>query len=224
VKKLLSHAFIALLILGPISVYAQNTRYVTDELEITMRSGKGVKFGIRKMLQSGSKLDVIETDPSGYSKVRAIDGVEGWVLTRYLSNMPSPRNRIATAEQRVANLELELAKAQEEIIALSSQNESSGTHNLTLKETSQRLRKELDDLQRTASSAVAIDNENRQLKEKIQGIDHKMQSLVLENNALKDSEAKNWFLVGAAVLFGGFILGLIVPNLRFRKKNDWGNI
>ena len=117
-----------------------------------------------------------------------------------------------------------LAKAQEEIIALSSQTETSSSQNMALKETSQRLRKELDDLQRTASNAVAIDNENRQLKEKIQGTDHKMQSLVLENNALKDSEAKSWFLVGAVVLFGGFILGLIVPNLRFRKKNDWGNI
>lgn len=223
-KKLLSHALIALIILSPISAYAQTTRYVTDELEITMRTGKGVKFGIRKMLQSGMKLDVIETDPSGYSKVRTSKGVQGWVLTRYLSNMPSARNRIATAEQKVANLELELAKAQEEIIALSSQTETSSSQNMALKETSQRLRKELDDLQRTASNAVAIDNENRQLKEKIQGTDHKMQSLVLENNALKDSEAKSWFLVGAVVLFGGFILGLIVPNLRFRKKNDWGNI
>ena len=95
---------------------------------------------------------------------------------------------------------------------------------MTLKETSQRLKKELDDLKRTASNAVALDNENRQLKQKIQQTDHKMQSLVLENAALKDSEAKDWFLIGAAVLFGGIILGLIIPRLRFQKKNSWGNI
>ena len=95
---------------------------------------------------------------------------------------------------------------------------------MTLKETSQRLKKELDDLKRTASNAVALDNENRQLKEKIQQTDHKMQSLILENNALKDSEAKNWFLIGAAVLFGGIILGLVIPKLRFTRKNSWGSI
>ncbi len=189
-----------------------------------MRTGQGVKFGIKKMLTSGERLSVIETDPSGYSKVLTAKGVEGWVLTRYLTNTPSARNRVASSEQKVANLELELAKAKEEIQSLSSQNSTAGSQNMTLKETSQRLKKELDDLKRTASNAVALDNENRQLKEKIQQIDHKMQSLVLENAALKDNEAKNWFLIGAAVLFGGIILGLILPRLRFQKKNSWGNL
>jgi SH3 domain protein len=95
---------------------------------------------------------------------------------------------------------------------------------MTLKETSQRLKKELDDLKRTASNAVALDNENRQLKEKIQQTDHKMQSLIMENNTLKDSEAKNWFLIGAAVLFGGVIFGLLIPKLRFTRKNSWGSL
>lgn len=223
-KKILSASLLLLAITLPLSSYAETTRYVSDELEITMRTGKGVKYGIRKMLSSGTKLSVIETDPSGYSKVRTSKGVEGWVLTRYLTNNASARNRLAASEQKVANLELELAQAQEEIVALSTQNTTSGSENLNLKETAQRLGKELDDLRRTASNAVALDNENRQLKEKIQQIDHENQSLVMENNALKDNDAKGWFLVGAAVLFGGFILGLIIPRIRFRKKSDWGNI
>lgn len=208
----------------PLSAFAETTRYVSDELEITMRTGKGVEYGIRKMLTSGTKLSVIETDPSGYSKVKTENGTEGWVLTRYLSNKASARNRLASSEQKVANLELQLAKAQEEIATLSSQNSTAGSENSTLKETAQRLSKELDDLHRTASNAVALDNENRQLKERIQQIDHENQSLTMENDALKNNDAKSWFLVGAAVLFGGFLLGLIIPKIRFKKKSDWGNI
>lgn len=223
-KKLIVLITLSLSLILPITSFSETTRYVSDELEITMRNGKGVKFGIRKMLSSGTRLSVIETDSSGYSKVRTPGGSEGWVLTRYLTNMPSARNRVASSEQKAANLELELAKAKEEIQSLSSQNDTAGSQNMTLKETSQRLKKELDDLKRTASNAVALDNENRQLKEKLQQIDHKMQSLVLENNALKDSEAKNWFLVGAAVLFGGILLGLILPKLRLTKKNSWGSL
>jgi len=223
VKKIIVSALLSLSLLAPLTSAAETSRYVSDELEITMRTGQGVKFGIRKMLSSGTKLDVIETDPAGYSKVRTNKGVTGWVLTRYLSNSPSARNQLASSKQKVANLELDLAKYKEEIQALSSQNTSSGTENLSLKETSQRLKKELDDLRKTASNAVALNNENRQLKEKLQQIDNQIQSLTIENSTLKDSDAKSWFLIGAAVLFGGLLLGLILPRLRMQKKDSWGS-
>lgn len=222
-KKFIAALIIAAPFFAPITSIAETTRYVSDELEITMRNGQGVKFAIRKMLLSGTKLDVLETDPAGYSKVRTSKGVTGWVLTRYLSNNPSARNQLATSQQKVANLELELAKYKEEIQALASQNSTSGSENLTLKETSQRLSKELDELRRTASNAVALKNDNRQLKEKIQHIDNQIQSLTIENSTLKDSDAKSWFLVGAAVLFGGLLLGLILPRIRVQKKDSWGS-
>ncbi len=222
-KKFIVSTLFVVSLATPLIAVSGTSRYVSDELEITMRTGQGVKFGIMKMLPSGTKLDLLETDPAGYSKVRTDSGAEGWVLTRYLSNSPSARNQLIASQQKVANLELELAKYKEEIQALSSQNTDAGSENMTLKETAQRLSKELDDLRRTASSAVALDNENRLLKEKLQQIDHEMQSIVVENSALKDNAAKSWFLIGAAVLFGGMLLGLILPRLRFQKKSGWGN-
>lgn len=223
-KKLIGHILISAALLTPIFAQAQTTRYVSDKLEITMRNGQGVKFNIRKMLESGTRLEVLETDPAGYSKVRTTDGVEGWVLTRYLTNTPSARDQLEASQKRVANLELEIAKYKEEISSLSNQNSDVDTQNMSLKEKSQRLSKELDDLRRTASNAVALDNENRQLKEKLQEIDHENQSLVIENNALKDNSTRSWFLVGAAVLFAGILLGIILPRLRVRKKDSWGSL
>ncbi len=224
VKKLFTSILLVLPLLSPLSAAAETTRYVSDQLEITMRSGQGVKFGIRKMLSSGTKLDVIETDPAGYSKVRTSNGVVGWVLTRYLDNLPSSRDRLAASEQKIANLELEIAQYKSEIEALSAQNSDTDSQNLTLTETSQRLKKELDSLRRTASNAVALDNENRKLKEQLQEIDHQTQLLIIENSSLKDNNAKTWFLVGAAVLIAGLLLGLIIPRLRFQKKSSWGSL
>lgn len=225
VNKFILHLLLLVLPLLTAGVsVAQTTRYVSDELEITMRSGKGLEFGIRKMLTSGTRLDVLENDAdSGYSKVRTADGTEGWVLTRYLSNTGSARDRLAASEQKLANLELEIAAYKDEIDQLSSQNSTTDDQNLTLKETSQRLRKELDDLRRTASSAVAIENENRQLKQKLQEMDSQIQTIQIENNSLRDNSAKSWFLVGAGVLFGGLLLGLLIPKLRLRRKDSWGS-
>jgi SH3 domain protein len=224
VKKFISCTLLAALFCLPVLSQAQTTRYVSDELEITMRSGQGIKFGIKKMLPSGARLQVLETDPTGYSKVKTADGAEGWVLTRYLSNSPSAREQLETSQQRIASLELEISKFKEEIASISNQNTDVDSQNLSLREKSQRLSKELDDLRRTASNAVALENENRQLKEKLQQIDHRNQTLVIENNALKDNSTRSWFLVGAAVLFSGLLLGLILPRLRLRKKDSWGSL
>jgi len=202
---------------------ADTIRYVSDELEITMRKGKGVEFDIHRMLVSGTKLKVLEADPTGYSKVRTEKGSTGWVLTRDLSNQPSARIQLVKSEQKVVNLELELAKYKKEIDTLTSRNAHSDDETNTLKETSQRLRKELDELQRTAANALGLNNENRQLKEQIMQMDSQIQTLSLENSAFKDSDTKSWFLIGAAVLFGGLLLGLILPRLRFQRKNDWNN-
>lgn len=214
---------VVLPLLSPLLSAAGPTRYVSDELEITMRNGQGVKFGIRKMLTSGTKLEVIETDPTGYSKVRTDKGVTGWVLSRYLSNSASARDRVAAGEQKVVNLQLEVAKYKEELGSLVTRNTDAGSENMSLKETAQRLSTELDDLRRTASNAMGLENENRQLKENLQQVDHDMQLLIIENSALKDNDAKSWFLIGAAVLFGGLLLGLIIPRLRFQKKDSWNN-
>ena len=223
-NKLINHILLALLILSPLISSAATTRYVSDQLEIIMRDGQGVKFAIKKVLTSGDRLDLIETDSSGYSKVRTIEGVEGWVLTRYLMNTPSARNLVTDSEQKVVNLELELAETKEELQNLSTKVTTSDSESMTMKETSQRFKKELDSLKVTASSSIALSNENIQLKEKIQQTDIRMQGLVLENTAMKNSESQSWFLTGVAVLLGGIILGLILPRLRLQRKNSWGNI
>lgn len=221
-NRIFVNLVLILLLSVPLASIAETTRYVSDELEITMRNGKGIEFAIRKMLLSGTKLDVIEIDPAGYSKVRTSKGVEGWVLTRFLSTSPSSRDSLTSSEQNLINIELELSKYKEEIQALASQNTDAGSENITLKETSQRLSKELDDLRKTAANAVAINDDNRQLQEKLQQIDHDMQLLVIENSYLKDSDAKSWFSVGAAVLFSGLILGIFLPRFRLQKKDSWG--
>ena len=208
-NKLINHILLTFLLLTPLTSPAETIRYVSDQLEITMRNGQGVKYAIKRVLTSGDRLDLIESGSSGYSKIRTLEGVEGWVLTRYLMNAPSTRNLVEDSEQKVANLELELAETKKELQNISTKITTSDSENITLVET---------------SSSIALDNENTQLKQKIQQNDHHMQALVLENTAMKNSEGQNWFLMGAAVLFGGIVLGLFLPRLRFHRKNSWGNI
>ncbi len=213
---------IALLLLLPLSPSYAATRYVSDQLEIPMRSGQGIKFGIRKMLTSGDPLTVLQANKN-YTQVKTEEGATGWVLTRYLSDEGSARNLLAESQKKVIELERSISESQQEISGLTLQNNDAGSANETLQQTAERLKQELGELRLTSSNAVALSNENSQLKVKIQEIDRELQAVTIENNALNANERKRWFLVGAAVLFGGIILGLILPRLRFQRKSGYSS-
>jgi SH3 domain protein len=75
------------------------TKFVSDEFEIMLRTGQSTQHEIRRQIKSGTPLVVLK-ESDGYTKVRMPNGVEGWVLSRYLMNQPSGRDRLATLEKR----------------------------------------------------------------------------------------------------------------------------
>ena len=52
-------------------------------------------------------------------------------------------------------------------------------------------------------------------------LERQLQTVQQENQSLKDRTARDWFMVGAAVVLLGIIIGLIIPKIRFRKKSSW---
>ena len=198
------------------------TRYVSDTLEITMRSGKGTNFGITRMLRSGTPLEVLEVDKkSGYTKVRTKTGKEGWVLSRFLMNGRAARERLATAEKDLAELELENRKFTTAMATMTEEKSALEKNLQELEGQSRGVNQELSEIKRTASSALAIDSENKELKGRMISLERQLQTVQQENEALKDRTARDWFMVGAAVVLLGIIVGLIIPKIRFRKKSSW---
>jgi len=201
------------------------TRYVSDRLEIQMRTGKGTQFKILRMLPSGTALEVLEVDQqNGYSRVRSAGGVEGWVLNRYLMKGKAARDRLAEAEKELARLELENRKLSGSVGELKNAKGSIDQERGELSKENRKLSQELDTIRRTASSALAIDAENKDLKSKIVAYERQAQTLKQENEGLKDRTARDWFMVGAGVIILGMIIGLIIPRIRWRKKSSWDTL
>ena len=198
------------------------TRYVSDTLEITLRSGKGTSFGITRMLRSGTPVEVLNVDKkSGYTQVRTNSGKEGWVLSRFLMKGQAARERLATAEKNLAELELENRKLTTAMATLKQEKGALESNLSALEGESRGVSQELAEIRRTASSALAIDSENKDMKGRIVSLERQLQTVQQENEALKDRTARDWFMVGAAVVLLGIIVGLIIPKIRFRKKSSW---
>ena len=95
----------ALFVVGLSTTAYGETRYVTDQFEITMRTGPSTDNAIVRMLDTGATLELISSDrESGYSEVRTSGGTQGFVLTRYLVRNPVARAQLATLQERVAAL------------------------------------------------------------------------------------------------------------------------
>jgi SH3 domain protein len=219
VKNAIIPIFLSLLVCG---TALAETRYVSDNLEITMRSGKGTSYGITRMLRSGTPVEVIEEDKEeGYTHVRVKGGKEGWVLSRYLMKGQAARDRLAAAEKSLAELELENRKMETSMAALTDEKAALVKELEGLEGQTRNVSQELAEIKRTASSALAIDSENKDLKGRVVSLERQLQTLQQENEGLRDRTARDWFMVGAGVVLLGIIVGLIIPRIRWRKKSSW---
>ena len=204
--------WLSALLLSTAMTAAAETAYVTDEFKITLRTGQGARDKILKMVPSGEKLEVMERAEE-HSLVRTEDGKEGWVLNRYLVASPIARDRLRRAEIRIATMKEEMKELTNQL------NELKGTrHNLN------KASKELEDIRRASANAIAIDEENKTLKSRLLEIQREMQQAQQEAASLRESDAKDWFLIGALVIGAGVILGLILPNIRLKKRSSWGSL
>jgi len=204
---------------------AQTMRYVTDQLEITMRSGKSTQHQVIRVLPSGTPLELLEVDTeSGYSRVRSPQGIEGWVISRYLDNLPSGRERLVEAEKKLANLNIENNRLQENIKQLTTDKNALEKEKQTLTKENHRLDQELTRIRQTAASALAIDSENKSLKERFNTVERNYQTVQQENEVLKDRSDRDWFVVGAGVILLGIGIGLVIPKIRWRRKSSWDSL
>jgi len=204
---------------------ADNTRYITDQLEITLRSGESTKHQILKMLDSGTAVEVLETNTeSGYSRIRAPGGSEGWVITRYLENIPSARVRLADAEKKLAGLKESNIQFTDNVSSLSKEKGDLNAQISKLTNENQKLSQDLTSIKKTSASALALDNENKALKIKLRKLEADYQLTQEENTVLRDRTAKDWFMVGAGVILLGIGIGLVIPKIRWRKKSNWSSL
>ncbi len=195
---------------------AQTQQYVSDQLEITLRSGPGTNFAIRRMLKSGTPVQVLEDNGEGYARATTADGTTGWVLTRFLTAEPVARDLLTKNEQEMQRMRQESALAQERLIGL---DQLEGNLSRVQAE-NENLLTELQNLKLVAADSLKIIEENKALKQELEESSVKHQALIEENTRLGDESTQNWFLIGAGVLILGMLIGLTIPNIRWKKRRS----
>ena len=186
------------------------TAYVTDSVEIPLRSADSERSKIVKMLANGTELTIFqETNENGYSYVQASNGAEGFILSRYLTGEPSARTQLEAVSKKLE--------------ALQEENKQLKSNHATSQEIGKerdKLSNELAELQQTAANAIQLKQQRDELQERVVTIERELQQYKRENQALTDSSNQDWFLYGGGLSLFGVLLGFILPKLSWRRRSS----
>lgn len=211
-KKL--HCALTILMLSvPLTAFAEKA-YITEKLEIPVRSGDSRDYRIIRYLQAGAQVDIIETFDSGYAKIQDERGREGFVLGRYLVDRAPSFVIAGRLEAEVAKHKETIKRLRQDIDALKTQNESSGTALKNVKDQLARKESELNEFIATAGDSITLRNRLVALETERQVLLSDNETLRAEKLAAGDDSSKSWFALGALTLTAGWFVGLLMPRIR----------
>lgn len=205
--------FISICMMLFCSTVQAETMYVSDDIKITLRTGPGIDHKILAMIKPGQEVEVLQPDDE-WTRVQIPNGMEGWVLTRFLTyNKP-------------CRLELGILKKKHE--TLSAQSVFLLKENRVYKEESKRLRVELsgsremlvaisksyDTLKKESADFLELKSKYELTSSQLSDQTKKAGELEDELSKLLSHRSIIWFLSGAGVLILGILVGFSARRQR----------
>jgi SH3 domain protein len=170
-------------------------------------------------------VDLLQADAkSGYSRIRTPSGAEGWVLSRYLLTQPPARLRVPDLETRLGSLKQQHATVTAELQAVTRERDELRRRVGTLETTGKDVEQQLAEARALSADTAKIADQNRALSGRVAAAEQQVSELEASNRALADKGRRDWFIAGAGVLGAGMAFGLILPRIRWKKKDSWGRL
>ena len=209
----------------PLSIQAEEIRYVSDKQFVPLRSGAGNNYRIvHRGIPSGTRLTVNNSLADGsWSEVTMENGNSGWIQPQFLMPDLPARLKLAaiTAEAKktdARNIDLEaqlnvINAERDELLnqVTGSDFELSGVS------------RELHELKKISGKSVQLDKDNRRLVEESENLRSDVEMLEAERLRLQDKLESEDFMNGAMAVLLGVIIALVAPRLipKRRKNSSW---
>jgi SH3 domain protein len=196
--------------------------WVSDQFEVTLRTGPSTSNAIQLMVDSGTELEFIEQDAeSRYSRVVTSGGTEGWVLSRYLMSEPTAREQLATLTQQLTSATAEGTSMGSQLATIRSEHDAAKLRIRELEQDKENIQAEIEEIRRTSANVLAIDKQNMNLQQQLTDAEITVSILEQENDNLASRTTRNWFITGALVLLGGVLLGLLLPRMTWSRQSRY---
>jgi SH3 domain protein len=193
------------LMLGAAAAMA-DTLFVTEEFEITMRTGPGVDRKIIALIRSGQRVEEISKSEE-WTEIRLPSDKSGWVLTRYLT----PKEPCTMVKERLQSQYDQLLTEKTELETKNSDLEAENQRlqaQLASTQTSlERVTGDFDTLKSESTDFLKLKTQFKKLTTEMEETKTKADKFEDETARLLRNQNIKWFLAGAGVILIGFIIG-----------------
>jgi SH3 domain protein len=219
------------ILLCSISTSWAETRYVSDQLVVSLREQPQNNASPIIYLKTDMSVEVLE-EVGEYFKVRSKKGETGYVLQKYLTTATPKASTINKLQKERDQLAGKIEEIRQQAASTTSQSNQSqqelALQLIDLRENNaalqdkwvksqaelKKVRQDYQALQNDAKGVIAITAERDQLRKTNQDLSAKNIALDEEVGSLARTGVIKWFLAGAGVLFFGWLIGKASRNRR----------
>lgn len=213
-KSIVGYALFILFIIIICTPSAQaESMYVTDILKVTLRTGPSLNNKIIKMVESGQKIEVMEPGQE-WSLVRLDDGMEGWILNRYMISDQTNKIKLVKLESKYSRLKAKSSSIIKENAELKTENQKLGSDLSDTKKELEKIRNNYESLKADSAEFLALQSNFEKASNQLTEQTQKATELEEQVSDLEVAYYIKWFLAGSGVLFVGFILGFSTKRKR----------
>jgi len=207
---------VVLLLLMGATLHAAETLYVSEEFEVTFRSGPGNDRKILAMVPAGRVVELINKGEE-WSEVRLPSGKEGWILTRYLTDKMPSALQLARLESRHTEMLAQNKEFQKKVSDLAAENRALSAQLKQTQETLAAAEANYEGLKNDSSDFMKFKADYEKNRKELIEIRGKAEKAESQLNRLASSQLYEGMIYGGGLIVFGFLAGYILKRPKRRS-------
>jgi len=182
--------------------------YVSEIIEVTLRTGPGIDHKVIAMVHSGQEVEILESGVE-WTHVRLLPGEkEGYVLTRFLSDKKPNELILRELNQRYQALQSKTESLRENYNNKIEENKKLLTELVNKEEFLAKLTKSYETLRQDSAEFLNLKENHQQTSDRLTELTEKSDRYEKALTKLQRDRIFRWVLTGAGILLVGFLIGM----------------
>jgi SH3 domain protein len=217
---ILLRSLILSLLLATIGLHAESFVFITDHVDLPMRSDSKIvnsPSNVIRMLPSGTKLEFLSTTETGWTQVK-FENDTGWIISRYLTSKEPAMVQLSKLKRTHTANKLLITKQKLTNNKLNEEIKELKANNTILSIQTSKSKSEKEHIEQVYKDALKLEHLNEKLNSEVMQLKTEVQLLRNNDTSAQESSSRNWFIVGAIILFIGILIGIIFPKLTNQRR------
>jgi SH3 domain protein len=183
------------------------TMYVSEIIEITLRTGPGIDHKVIAMVPSGVELTVLESGGE-WTRVRLPNEKEGYVLNRFLTNKKPSEMLLRELEQKYQSMETQSESLRNDYNMQKDENQQLLAELSNKEERLAALTESYETLKQESTDFLSLKKNHENTAAQLTELTEKARRYEEALTRIQKRQIFRWVLTGAGILLVGFLIGM----------------